>query len=149
MATILQKQLLFRIKWERNSGNDEKSNCLKLSKSPISSTSCKCCLLSGKVNQNSMSRIATSCNRSWETVNIISELVKEEICCIFFISCALCSGGSRISLRRGRQLPGGTNIWFCQIFPKTAWNWKNLDPGVASLMPPLDPPLLCKDSYDE
>ena len=24
---------------------------------------------------------------------------------------------------------GGTNIRFCQIFPKTAWNWKNLDPG--------------------
>ena len=23
---------------------------------------------------------------------------------------------------------GGANIRFCQIFPKTAWNWKNLDP---------------------
>ena len=22
----------------------------------------------------------------------------------------------------------GANIRFCQIFPKTAWNWKNLDP---------------------
>ena len=24
---------------------------------------------------------------------------------------------------------GGANIRICQIFPKTAWNWKNLDPG--------------------
>ena len=30
----------------------------------------------------------------------------------------------------GRQLPrGGANIQICQSFPKTAWNWKNLDPG--------------------
>ena len=27
-----------------------------------------------------------------------------------------------------QTLQGGANIWFCQIFPKTAWNWKNLDP---------------------
>ena len=34
-----------------------------------------------------------------------------------------CSGGSRISPRRGRQLPRGcANIRFCQISPKTAWN---------------------------
>ena len=26
-------------------------------------------------------------------------------------------------------LRGGPNIQFCQIFPKTAWNWKNLDRG--------------------
>ena len=36
---------------------------------------------------------------------------------------------------------GGANIWFRHIFPKTAWNWKNLGPrgggGRASLMPPL------------
>ena len=32
---------------------------------------------------------------------------------------------------------GGANIWFCQIFPKTAWNWKNLGPRGASLVPPL------------
>ena len=33
---------------------------------------------------------------------------------------------------------GGANIWSCQIFPKTAWNWKNLGPqgGRASLAPP-------------
>ena len=24
---------------------------------------------------------------------------------------------------------GGANIRFCHIFPKTAWNWKNLGPG--------------------
>ena len=42
---------------------------------------------------------------------------------------------------------GGANIQFCQIFPKTARNWKNLDPrGRASLAPPLDPPLL-DDSF--
>ena len=32
------------------------------------------------------------------------------------------SGGSRISPR------WCANIRFCRIFPKTAWNWKNLDP---------------------
>ena len=33
----------------------------------------------------------------------------------------------------------GVNIRFCQIFPKTAWNWKNLDPrgGRVFLAPPL------------
>ena len=31
------------------------------------------------------------------------------------------SGGSMISPRWGRQL--------CELFPKTAWNWKNLDLG--------------------
>ena len=54
------------------------------------------------------------------------------------------SGGSRISPRRRRQLPrGGANIRFWQIFPKTAWNWKNLDPqGVHVPRAPLDPPLI-------
>ena len=28
----------------------------------------------------------------------------------------------------GANSPGGANIRFCQILPKTAWNWKNLDP---------------------
>ena len=44
----------------------------------------------------------------------------------------------------GVNSPGGANIWFCQIFSKTAWNWKNLGPrgGGASLAPPLDPPLV-------
>ena len=28
----------------------------------------------------------------------------------------------------GANSPGGTNIRFWQNFPKTAWNWKNLDP---------------------
>ena len=40
----------------------------------------------------------------------------------------ICSGGSRISPRRGANSPGGANIWFCQMFLKTAWNWNNLDP---------------------
>ena len=32
---------------------------------------------------------------------------------------------------------GVADIWFCQIFPKTAWNWKNLDPGGPPLALPL------------
>ena len=40
------------------------------------------------------------------------------------------SGGSRISPRRGRQLRRGAPTYdFAKIFPKTAWNWKNLDRG--------------------
>ena len=39
----------------------------------------------------------------------------------------------------------GANIWFCQNFPKTAWNWKNLDPrgggGGSVARAPSDPPL--------
>ena len=41
------------------------------------------------------------------------------------------SGGSRISPRRRRQLPGAPTYNFCQILPKTAWNLKNLDPRGA------------------
>ena len=33
---------------------------------------------------------------------------------------------------------GGTNIQFCQIFLKTAWNWKNLGTqGVCVPVPPV------------
>ena len=32
----------------------------------------------------------------------------------------------------GAKTPGGANIWFCQIFQKTALNWKNLDRVGAS-----------------
>ena len=39
--------------------------------------------------------------------------------------------------RGGANSPGGTNIWFCQIFSKTAWNWKNLDWGGAVPRDPL------------
>ena len=41
----------------------------------------------------------------------------------------------------GVNPPGGA--WTRQIFPKTAWNRKNLDArgGRASLTPPLDPPM--------
>ena len=35
----------------------------------------------------------------------------------------------------GAKPRGGANIRFCQISPKTAWNWKNLDRGR-----PLHPP---------
>ena len=52
------------------------------------------------------------------------------------------SGGSRFTRRGGANPPeGDINIRFCQIFPKTAWNWKNLDPrrgvGVSLARPPL------------
>ena len=57
----------------------------------------------------------------------------------------VCCGESRISPRWGHQLSRGTNIRFCQIFPKTAWNWKNLDPwGLRHLDPP---PASVKGSY--
>ena len=42
-------------------------------------------------------------------------------------------------------LPGGANIWFCQIFQKTAWNWKDFGPcrmRVGHRGAPLDPPLI-------
>ena len=50
------------------------------------------------------------------------------------------SGRSRISPRWGANPPGIGNARFCQTFPKTTWNWKNLDTG-ASLGPPLHPPM--------
>ena len=28
----------------------------------------------------------------------------------------------------GANPPGGANIWFCQIFRKTTWNWENFGP---------------------
>ena len=44
---------------------------------------------------------------------------------------------------------GGASIWFCQIFPKTAWNQKNLGPQgggrARPLRPPLNPPLICEN----
>ena len=64
---------------------------------------------------------------------------------IWVHSNTISSGGSRISPRRGRQLPGGAPTYdFAKISQKTAWKWKNLDPwgGGASLAPPLDPPLI-------
>ena len=57
---------------------------------------------------------------------------------------SLTSGGSRISPRRGRQLPGGggANLWFCQFLPKTAWKWRNFGPpGGGGGARPLRPPL--------
>ena len=46
----------------------------------------------------------------------------------------------------GANSPGGANIRFCQFFPKTAWNWKNLDPGEGGGARPkfyyVDPPLV-------
>ena len=50
------------------------------------------------------------------------------------------SGGSSIFPRGVRQLP--KVLLFFKYLPKTAWKWKNLDPGGASLAPPLDPPMV-------
>ena len=51
------------------------------------------------------------------------------------------SGGSRIFPRGVRQLP--KLLLFFIVLLKTAWKWKNLDPGGgASLAPPLDPPMV-------
>ena len=55
------------------------------------------------------------------------------------------SGGSRISPRRGRQLPGGggRSHTILPYFPKNCMKLKEFGPrgGRASLAPPLDPPL--------
>ena len=55
------------------------------------------------------------------------------------------SGGSRIFPRGVRQLP--KLLLFFKFLPKTAWEWKNLDPrGGGSARPwrppPLDPPMI-------
>ena len=55
------------------------------------------------------------------------------------------SGGSRISPRRGRQLPGGGHQHkILPYFPKNCMKLKEFGPpgGRASLAPPLDPPLI-------
>ena len=55
------------------------------------------------------------------------------------------SGGSRISLRWGRQLSrGGAKIHFCQNFSKNCMKLKDFGRrgGGTSFMPPLDPPLM-------
>ena len=53
------------------------------------------------------------------------------------------SGGSRISPRRGRQLPGGRQHTILPKFPKNCMKLKEFGPpgGRASLSPPLDPRL--------
>ena len=42
----------------------------------------------------------------------------------------------------GCQLPpGGHQYKILPNFPKSAWNWKNLDPKGVPSIPPLDPPM--------
>ena len=48
------------------------------------------------------------------------------------------SGGSRIFPRGGVNPPGGA--WTRQIFPKTAWNRKNLDAQGGACVPHAPPP---------
>ena len=59
---------------------------------------------------------------------------------------SLGSGGSRISPRRGRQLPGGGGRQHTILlnFPKNCMKLKEFGPqlGGASVAPPLDPQLL-------
>ena len=40
-----------------------------------------------------------------------------------------------------RQFPNWD--YFVNFFPKTAWKWKNLDPGGRVPGPPLDQPMQC------
>ena len=58
------------------------------------------------------------------------------------------SGGSKISPRRGRQLPGGAPTYdFVNICRKLHENEENLAArGRASPAPPLDPPLYLEKS---
>ena len=53
------------------------------------------------------------------------------------------SGGSRIFPRGGGREPS-RGAWTRQIFPKTAWNRKNLDAQGGACVPhaPLDPPMI-------
>ena len=63
-----------------------------------------------------------------------------------YVLSIICSRRSRIYARWGHQL----QMWMLKaiiwpIFPKTAWNWKNLDPqwvGVPGA-PSLDAPMVC------
>ena len=64
---------------------------------------------------------------------------------VSFGSSFVFSGGSRISPRRGRQLPrGGRQHTIFPYFPKNCMKLKEFGPpgGCASLEPPLDPPLV-------
>ena len=61
----------------------------------------------------------------------------------------ICSGGSRISLRRGRQLPRGRQHTILPNFAKFSQKLHEIErilapgeEGHASLVPPLDPPLI-------
>ena len=84
-----------------------------------------------------------SAGRVWETSChfVITWFFKKKCTCHntkigIFHKAIIFSGGSRISPRRGRQLPrGGANIRFRQIFPKTAWNWKNFNPRKGGGVP--------------
>ena len=55
----------------------------------------------------------------------------------------ICSGGSRIFPRGGVNPPGGA--WTRQIFPKTAWNRKNLDAQGGACVPHAPPPRSAND----
>ena len=55
---------------------------------------------------------------------------------------SICSGGSRIFPRGVCQLP--KLLLFFKFLSKTAWKWKNLDPGGGRVPgAPLDPPMIC------
>ena len=73
-------------------------------------------------------------NKKWAFSNSNCLPSKMSEITTFFL---LSSGGSRISQSWGQQPWGGevedVNIRFCQVFPKTAWNWKSWG-GHVSLM---------------
>ena len=49
----------------------------------------------------------------------------------------------------GANSKGGVKRYYlANCFPKTAWNWKNLDPeGASSIRAPLDPPIISHGSH--
>ena len=55
--------------------------------------------------------------------------------CLYPPTLCVCSGGSRISQRRGHQsVSEGTNLLFGPNLPKTKWKWKKIGPreGIES-----------------
>ena len=86
---------------------------------------------------------STVCAFEWYCITKTEEILRTESCgSRYFRGYCESSGGSRISPRRGRQLPrGDANIRICQNFPtlheiEIIWapRW-----GRASLASPLDP----------
>ena len=91
-------------------------------------------LLYFPIDFNAMNGIKTMWyKKHWNVVNetnVEYRKVSTSFCLHVISQLHVPSGGSRIFSMLGRQHSGGrTNIRFCQNFPKTAWNLKNLDPG--------------------
>ena len=85
----------------------------------------------------------------WQTVTNVLRLgicpYELLYCNLYFQSPTVAdTRGAQWRIQEGAPTPqGGANIWFCQYFPKTSWNWKNLDPqgGARPKFYYVDPPL--------